>query len=185
MSEIMDKLNQDHANLARLLYALERQIAVFDRSEQPDYELIAGIVDYCLTYPDLYHHPMEDLVLEALRRRAPEIAERIGNLDGQHRSLSDLAHRFAEAIHNVELGAEVSRDAIEGLAREFLDTYRTHMTMEDRYFFPAAVQHLSEEDWAELPRLLERSDDPLFDPKVETRFQRLREDLIAWDRADA
>ena len=183
MPTILATLHQDHANMAKLLDALERQIGLFNRTEQLDYDIVGGIVDYCLTYPDLYHHPMEDLVLEKLRRRAPEAAAGIGRLDAEHQQLAALTRRFAAAIHNILQEAEMPRDAIDGLAREFLETYRTHMRRENEVFFKAAADNLTEADWAEIAARMKPVDDTLFGSPSQARFARLRDDLLAWDRS--
>lgn len=183
MPTILDTLKKDHANLAKLLDALERQIGLFDRAEQLDYDIVGGIVDYCLTYPELTHHPMEDLVLEKLRQRAPEAAAGVGRLDVEHQQLAALTRRFAAAVNNVLQEAEMPRDAIDGLAREFLGTYRTHMKMENEVFFPAAAENLTEADWAEIAERMKETDDALFGSRGEARFARLRDDLLAWDRS--
>ena len=44
MTNIIDSLHQDHANLAKLLDALERQLALFDEGETPDYDIVRGCV---------------------------------------------------------------------------------------------------------------------------------------------
>ena len=183
MPAILASLHLDHVNMTKLLDALERQIALFDRGKQPDYDIIGGIVDYCLTYPDLYHHPIEDLVLAKLRVRAPEAAAEVGPLDSHHEDLTDLTRRFAAAVHNILQGAEVSRDAIDGLARTFLKAYRGHMRKEDEGFLIAAEEHLNEQDWSEIARRLNKGRDPLFGEQTEARFLRLLDDILSWDRA--
>ncbi len=52
MAAVIDSLRQDHANLARLLAILDRQIAIFDAGGRPDYDIIDGVVEYCHGYSD-------------------------------------------------------------------------------------------------------------------------------------
>ncbi len=85
--------------MAKLLSALERQLAVFDQGESPDYDIVQGVIDYCLNYPDLYHHPKEDLVLERLQAVDPVAAAGIGDLAAEHQDLANLTRRFAAAVH--------------------------------------------------------------------------------------
>ena len=171
--------------MGRLLRALERQLDVFDRGGTPDYDVVQGVIDYCLDYPDLYHHPKEDLVLERLRQRDPAAAEEVGDLVALHEALGSLTRRFAEAMDNVVHGAEVSRDAVAELAREFLEVYRKHIAMEETTFFPAALAALEEEDWEAIELRLGARVDPLFVGAPDARFARLREDILAWEKADA
>src|SRR5579871_5511329 len=60
MSETMRRLRQDHANLSRLLTALERQVGAMERGGTVDWDIMQRIVEYCLAYPDLHHHPFEE-----------------------------------------------------------------------------------------------------------------------------
>ncbi len=185
MSNVIRALRREHADMARLLGALERQLDVFDQGARPDYDIVQGVIDYCLAYPDLYHHPKEDLVLERLRRRDPEAAAAIGELLPEHEALAELTRRLADAVESVLREAEVSREGMHELAREFLDFYRRHIAMEEGRFFPAALEVLSEQDWAEIEAQLGEREDPLFGGQPDQRFERLRQDVLAWEKADA
>ena len=44
---------------------------VFDRGDRPDYEVIRAVISYFEVYPEVYHHPQEDLVFAKLRTRDP------------------------------------------------------------------------------------------------------------------
>ncbi len=98
MTDIIDSLHEDHANLAKLLDALERQLALFDQGGTPDYDIVQGVIDYCLNFPDRYHHPKEDLVLERLQALDPVAAAAIGDLAAEHQDLANLTQRFADAV---------------------------------------------------------------------------------------
>ena len=69
------------------------------------------------------------------------------------------------------------------MARDFLESYRDHMTMEEEVFFPLAEETLAPEDWARIDAKVSDRDDPLFGERVEQRFQELREKILDWDRA--
>ncbi len=185
MSKVVRALRREHANVARLLGALERQLDIFDQGGTPDYDIVQGVIDYCGAYPDLYHHPKEDLVLERLRQRDPEAAAAIGELQPEHEALAELTRRFADAVDSVLREAEVSREGVHELAREFLDFYRRHIAMEEGRFFPAALEALNEQDWQEIEAQLGEREDPLFGGQPEQRFERLRQDILAWEKADA
>ncbi len=70
MASIVESLHQDHINSTKLLDALEQQLAIFGRAEVPDYEMMQGIMGYFLDYPELYHHPTEDLILRKMESRS-------------------------------------------------------------------------------------------------------------------
>lgn len=80
MVEVMDRLQREHRNIAKLLNALEHQLAIFDTAETPDYDVLVGIGDYFIGFPGRCHHPKEDLIFRKLRARDPEAAEIVGDL---------------------------------------------------------------------------------------------------------
>ncbi len=180
MTDIIDSLHQDHANLAKLLDALERQLGLFDQGETPDYDIVRGVVDYCLNYPDLYHHPKEDLVLEHLKAADPVAAAAIGDLAAEHEDLAALTRRFADAIDAILQDIQVPRGPFEDAARRFIEAYREHMNKEERVFLPAARRALGAADWAEIDARLSQPEDPLFGAASEERFAALRQDILHW-----
>ena len=183
MAEVMRILYHDHRNMAKLLNVLERQLEVFDDSGVPDYDVIRGVLDYCTSYPDVCHHPKEDLVLDALGARDPATADRVGDLRADHEELAALTVRFLAQVHRVMAGAELPRDWFGDMARDFLESYRDHMTMEEEVFFPLAEETLVPEAWAQIDAKVSDRDDPLFGERVEQRFRELREKILDWDRA--
>ncbi len=179
MTDILNTLRDDHANLAELLDAVERQLAVFDRGERPDYEMMQGALEYCLDYPDLYHHPMEDSIMRRLRARDPATAEAVGDLEAEHRALNAETRRFAAVIDEVLQEIEVRRDVFEAKARSFIQHYRDHMRKEEEVFLPAAAKALSPRDLAEIEAEVGRREDLLFGAAA-ARFEALRENLMKW-----
>ena len=80
MVTVIYTLREEHRNIARLLNALEHQIEIFARAGAPDYDVIRGIAEYFLDYPDRCHHPKEDVVFDRLCARFPRDAGVVGFL---------------------------------------------------------------------------------------------------------
>ena len=57
------------------------------------------------------------------------------------------------------------------------------MEMEEKYFFPVAETVLTDDDWRLIEARLDSEEDPLFSARVHDRFQRLREDILAWEES--
>jgi len=57
MATIIDHLETDHRNFAGLLKILDRELDSIAAIKEPDYPLMALVLDYLLTYPDQVHHP--------------------------------------------------------------------------------------------------------------------------------
>lgn len=181
---ILEVLRQEHANTVRLLRTLEWQVAEFKIGNQPDYDVLCAAVDYFLTFPDLSHHPTEDLIFEKLRDRAPDTAASIGDLRTAHDELAARAKEFAAGLRAVLAEAELPREAFVRWACGFIDHQRQHLEMEEATFFPAAEKMLTEKDWNDLQVEVAKRHDPLFDAKPDEKFERLRQTILTWQMQD-
>ena len=185
MSETMRRLRQDHANQSRLLAALERQVIAMERGDKPDWDIVERIVQYCLDYPDLHHHPLEDLVLARLRSKKPAIAAPSIDLVAEHRELSASLRRVAAAVEQILQNATMPRDWFISLIRKFLSTQRDHIRREESEFYPAAERLLGSADWADLDRSASAlPGDPLFDRPTTRQYLALLSDIQAGEAAE-
>jgi hemerythrin-like domain-containing protein len=184
MSHILRRLREDHANLQRLLVMLERQIGVLDRRERPDWDIVEGVIEYLLSYPDLRHHPLEDVVLQRLQAKDPSAAGPFLSLVAEHREQSEALRRVAAATHQVLQDASMAWQGYIGVLSSFVAAQRNHIRKEEEGFFPAAERILDATDWAELDRQVSGLIDPLFGDQVERRFAALRQNLDSWDITD-
>lgn len=182
MTEIIHVLRREHGNITRLLKALERQIAVFDQAGEPDYDIIDGVIDYLLSYPDLYHHPKEELVLAKLRERDPTTIETVGDLKHEHEELASRAREFAAGVRAVLERAEAPRGSLGHWTQDFIDLQMRHLEQEEKVFFAEALKALTSEDWAELEAKMTDEDDPLFGGNVGERYKALHRDILEWER---
>ncbi len=182
MSRVLSQLRKDHENQAALIDLLERQIVGFGRGERTDYEIVKGVLDYCLSYPEQYHHPREDRVYLILRQRRPDLADAIGQLVREHDELAALTRGVAHAVAQVLADTEGPQKWFGTVALRFVRTYRDHMDREDGDMFPAAERCLTPADWLEIEAATPDADDPLFGDRVEKRFESLRDHLLLLDR---
>jgi hemerythrin-like domain-containing protein len=180
VTDVLDAIHEDHANMTKMLDALERQLAVFDAGETPDYDIVRGVVEYCIGYPELYHHPKEDLVFARLKAVDPAAAAEVGDLPSEHEELTVLTRRLRDAVEAVLNDLEVPRGRFDETLRAFLDAYRRHMALEESTFLPAARRALSAADLAAIDASLDSPEDPLFGAPSEERFAALRQDILNW-----
>ena len=179
---IIELLSGEHRNIEKLLAVLERELEIFDRGERPDYEVIRAIISYFEVYPEVYHHPQEDLVFAKLKTRDPAAAARIGDLAGEHQKGADRLRRVGRAVDGVLMDEEVLRATVHAIIRDFIEHERRHMMMEDRYFFPAALKALKPQDWTEIASALTARKDPLFSDTAEARFKALRAHILQLEK---
>jgi hemerythrin-like domain-containing protein len=171
---IIERLSQEHRNIEKLLAVLERELEILDRGDRPDYEVIRAVISYFVVYPEIYHHPQEDLVFAKLRMRDPGAAAKIGDLAGEHRKGAERLRRVAHAVDNVLAEREILRQNVDTIVRDFIEHERRHMMMEDREFFPAALKALEPQDWVEIASAATDHQDPLFSDVAEQQFDALR-----------
>lgn len=181
MTYILDSLQRDHQNIEQLLKVLEGELELFEKSERPDYEIIEEIVRYFQSYPELFHHPKEDLVFNKMKQVSPGAISQIGDLGADHILESQYLDRLSEVVKNILADVEVPREAFRKNAREFIDNERKHMRMEEEEFFPVALRELSASDWDELNTRMISSTDPLFDKSEKERFKKLYEYILRWE----
>jgi hemerythrin-like domain-containing protein len=179
---VIETLRKEHRNLTRLLDALDHQIEVFAEAVRPDYDVILGIAEYFLDYPDRCHHPKENAVFEVLRVRRPDEVPGLSDLMREHRTLHDDAVRFRDVVNALLNDTDIARSTIVGAAGRFIGEQRNHMRMEEAHFFTVAERTLSADDWSEVELRITDARDPLFGDAEEDRFASLRERLLAWER---
>lgn len=172
MAEIMDVLREDHRTMTRLLDKLEEQIAPLGGAAEPDFDLLNEAVSYCLTYPDLYHHPKEDQVYRRLVEKGVS-PDQVGDLEAAHKDLSGLTHRLARMLKTGADTDRAHRNKLAGLLESFVKSYRLHLEAEDKIFFPLAEGKLTPVDWAALDAEMARRPDPLFGDRAPLDFPSL------------
>jgi len=170
-------LQREHHNFKRLLNLFETQLALFRRGDDPDYALMRDIMRYLTQYPDRFHHPNEDLVFERLQQVEPAAGHFILQLLKEHEQLFARGSELLAALDDIAGDALIARDALEALARGYLDGLRAHMDKEESTLFPLAEQRLTRADWAAIATAIRRYDDPLFGAQVAPGYRAIFEQL--------
>jgi hemerythrin-like domain-containing protein len=174
----IDLLRREHRNIEKLLLVLEQELGVLERGERPDYEVVWAVICYFKVYPEVFHHPQEDIVFKKLRARDPAAAADIGDLAAEHRKGAEGLRRVEQAVESVLWDRDVLRHTVDDMIRDFIMYERRHIAMEERDFFPAAVRALQPQDWAEIASTLTDQKDPLFSESVEERFDAVRKHIL-------
>ena len=178
MVEIIEMLLQEHRDIEKLLDVVEKELNVFDRGERPDYEVINAVIDFFQKYPDSCHHPKEDLIYEKFKTRAPERAASITDLRDEHRKGALRLRRVAQAIDNVLEDHDLLRENVDRIVRDFIDSERKHIAVEDQEVFPAIVDVLRPEDWADIALKLADRFSPPSEADFEEQFSTLRRNIL-------
>ena len=182
MADLVEILREEHRNMARLLAALERQVEMFAGAHAPDYDVIRGVAEYFIDYPDRCHHPKEDAIFARLCETHPANAAAVGDLASEHRIVRARARQFHNTVAALLNETDIARSVVVDAASEFVSAERRHMRTEEQGFFPLADLLLTSADWLKIECELIKGSDPVFGGKVEAGFSKLSERLLAWGR---
>ena len=177
MSSLVKAWRAEHRSFGALLGLLEGQLEVFSKGETPNYEIMLDVVDYMIDYADRFHHPAEDLVFAKVAERLPAARDSVQDLMREHAEIVRSGRELTGMLEGAMHGAVTLRSHIEAQAKRYLDAFRRHMYAEEQGLFLAALEHLSDEDWASIEREARRSEDPLFGERPGQRYNALRREL--------
>lgn len=176
--ELLQRLDRDHARLARILEALETQAQrCVAGARGTDLDRLATLVDYINEYPDAVHHPLEDRIFARLGEHSlsPEERRVLADNVNQHQQLSTATANLAADIDALmATPADADGGALHSHVTAYVDLQRQHMRNENEWVFPIALRAFSEQDWEALERSEERAHDPLFEQRL-SRYESLYE----------
>lgn len=180
-SSILQKLNSDHKDIARILYCLRAQIKDF---ENPDIEhsltQIINILDYISTVPERWHHPVEDLVFNRLLEKNPPHPEQLRAVLQEHEYLERLTQELRNAFEQVSIDISVPLSRLYRTADIYLSRQMLHMDAEEAVLFPMAEEYLVESDWLDIERgaakVLES-----FDDRARKAYKELCEEILDFE----
>lgn len=173
--KILEQLKTDHENLATLLDILDDQVERIRKMENVDTDLMRDIMHYMTTYPDGFHHPIEDLVIEKLIERDPSCRDLALSLVKEHAKLARKSSAFLEMLIKVIDGEIVLKKDIAARGVDYIECLRSHMRREEQRLFPRAKAALDEEDWKKISETMEHRKDPVFGEIVEAEYRSIRE----------
>lgn len=177
MTDLAAIWHAEHANFARLLDLLERQVAAFHAGEQPNYDLMLDVVYYLRHYPDEIHHRQESVAFARLLDRDPTMKSKIDRLIQEHRVLAAAGDTLLAHLDAVVADALEPRSTVEAAAATYLVYFRQHLAAEDKEVIPRAAEFLTPEDWAAVVAAVPAQTDPLFGEDIEARFRKLRRQI--------
>ena len=177
MSDPIALWHAEHVNFAYLLDLLEGQFDLFHKGMAPDYELMLDIMFYMTHYPDVLHHPKEDLAFARIRKCDAEARPIVDQLTEQHARLKAAGDALTLALDDIVNGSITSREHVELPGRSYIADFRSHMNCEETTVLPLAARLLQDSDWAAIDAAILRIDDPLFGTDQEGRYASLRRQI--------
>jgi branched-chain amino acid transport system ATP-binding protein len=181
MRDPIDIIKAEHSNFDKVLHALEEGVCEAGSSSgKPDLETLFSIVYYIRVFPDKLHHPKEEQFLfPALRRRRPDSAPLVDELEQQHTEGERLRVELEQALRRCDQSWPNGYAELKDATRRYVNAQRRHIGTEERELLPLARECLSTQDWEGIQRAFAKNIDPLFGDNLETGFQSLFKRITA------
>jgi hemerythrin-like domain-containing protein len=177
MIDTISQLRAEHVNFGKLLDLLDEQLDLFHKDDLPNYELMLDIMFYMTHYPDLFHHPKEDLAFGKIEERNARVRPAIEELMKQHVLMKESGERLVADLDGIVNGSIVPRERIEEPGRTYVANFRNHMEKEETDLFPVAAKLLGPNDWSAIDATIAPLEDPIFGKSAEKRYAAIREQM--------
>lgn len=158
----IDIIHGEHRALASVLQGLRFVVGEIRAGKlQPDFRLLASMVDYITQVPDKVHHPKEDNYLfPKMRLRSSAAGPLIDVLEKQHADGYKMTVGLLQAlIHYQSMGA-AGFASFDEVVQRYLDFSWAHLNQEEGELLPLARQALTAEDWQEIDAAFAANFDP-------------------------
>ena len=182
MNKIILRLMEDHHRINEMLNLLEQEITVLDSDDDIDfdYQIVIGILDYIKYQPDVFHHPLEELIFDRLWLHS-EKQSIIEGLKNDHSKLAAQTKDCQMIFFRWRQEGELwDRSRARELAKNYIDVQRQHIALEEREIFQFAVDALTEADRMEINEYAiaaAPSVDPVFGSTVIERYRNIRSNI--------
>jgi hemerythrin-like domain-containing protein len=183
MRHLIESLHEDHRNLGKLLRLLEFNLLALQSDNEPDYRLMVDIIEYVYSYPDVFHHPREDLLYQRAIERDPSVREEIEPVLEQHAELKINTHNLLDSLNAVLNDALVDKNKLVCKIRDFIDLQSEHIVLEESRIYPHVERLLTPDDINWLDEQQPPATDPLFGDQVEERFRQLYKDILEFSES--
>ena len=158
---ILEELRSEHRTMRKLLEMLQRQIELVADDRPPNGDLLLEITEYFRSYPDLFHHPKEELILRRVADRNPAALDTLVVLEEAHEDSSRELGRFSRAVVRLLIEPQEAEDRFLSAALAFVESERRQMAWEDEQLFTLAEQSLNDNDWSQIEASLTSLADPV------------------------
>ena len=135
------------------------------------------IMFYMTHYPDVVHHPREDLAFARIKVLEKRVGPTVDELSRQHAQLRKIGEELVRGLGDIVNGSIASRESVEMPGRAYIASFRNHMATEEKDILPLAGKLLQAKDWSAIKTAIKHIDDPLFGKTAEKRYAALHRQI--------
>lgn len=178
MNNVLDKLHEDHINFIKLLNFLAHQLKLLRDCKSLDLELMLKALQYMKEYPDLVHHPLEDVVFKYFIEHHGQAQNDLKALLQEHSEMPELTDRLIEMVQGALSDLPQDRQKLCTNLQTYLLKQKEHMDHEEGHVYPVIRDTMTDQEWQNIDSSLETVSDPLFGKKVEKNYQTLLHQVV-------
>ena len=146
----------------------------------PDFDLLETIHAYFRSFLYTFHHPKEEEHLfPALLKAAPELANVMAHLEGEHASGFTMLQTLDDTLAAFRDGAPGGIDAYLAAAEAYQELEWKHMATEEKEILPRAQKALSDADWDRLDAVFTDHQDPIFGDTPQEKYETLLSVIVS------
>ena len=154
MNRLLKQLIKDHQQIEEILDELEKEVQLCEQDcdKAAELSLILAGLEYIRNYPEIYHHPLEDRLMQQLMQKniGSGLQQCLTNLLSQHSMLEQQTALLEEGFFSMANGQQVDEAALFSRFNSYCDLQREHLHIENNVLLPAIEHELRPADIAEV-----------------------------------
>ncbi len=188
----MDKLHEDHKNYVKLLKLMDSLLTGLKQGSDKGYRELYLIMNYMTRYPDIFHHPYEDIIfaeletlegvdideIERVHEMGLTVSDEIERLKAEHSKIYHESRALLDELDAVVNGHIVEKERIQELAQQYTDSLREHMNTEESKIFPMINDRMTEASWDNISDSLKHVNDPIFDGPTSDEYKLIYNQVV-------
>jgi hemerythrin-like domain-containing protein len=139
----------EHRLIERMITLVQQKLNQIESTNQVDPLFIDTVVDFIRIYADRTHHGKEeDILFKKLANKQMSDQNRriMDELVDEHVLGRKTTKELVEANAQYRVGEKAALAVIVSKLKRLVDFYPKHIEKEDKVFFPAYMQYLSDEE---------------------------------------
>ncbi|CAH0541252.1 hemerythrin domain-containing protein [Vibrio marisflavi] len=169
---MIERIRREHGYMVRLLAILRRKLSLLRQEKSINYSLIKEVVDYLANHSEKVHHPKEDILYNHYIAKYGSVE--LENLVKEHEVLAKKTHDFMLLVEMILNDAVVPQEMFIEQLEDFLNCQKHHLDFEEQSILPAIENTFDEQDWVEVEKLWDVSeDDPVFGSNIADKYRQL------------
>ena len=168
----------EHRLIERMITLVQKKLNQIESTNQVDPLFIDTVVDFIRIYADRTHHGKEeDILFKKLSNKQMSDQNRriMDELLDEHLLGRKTTKELIEANAQYRAGEKTALAVIVSKLKRLVDFYPKHIEKEDKVFFPAYMQYLSDEEDQLMLKAFYEFDREMIHEKYKLVLQKLKE----------